>query len=166
MRSEQAFARLFAGGHRCLLFGDEAQVMVQVVDRVEQQLPQRYHSGFAVYGGLLPGSGLDEPQGVGHLVSGDCYKIEFLLQVVGLVAERLRIAETVGTEKQWPVHGHGAFHPVGKELLTVGDVADDFKRAPLAGDWMCPQFSVGHPGHGGSQFVATLLVLPNQVGDG
>ena len=56
------------------------------------------------------------------------------LQVVFLVAQRLRVAEAIGTEQERPVQRHGALQAVGEELLAVGDVADHFERTPLAGD--------------------------------
>ena len=62
------------------------------------------------------------------------HEVEFFVQVVLLVAQRLRVAEAIGTEQERAVHRHGALQAVGEELLAVGDVADHFERTPLAGD--------------------------------
>ena len=120
--------------HRRPLLGHEPKVMTQVVDGVQQQLPQRHQAGFAVDGGALPGVGGDQPS-----VRAICRRVTATrssssLQVVFLVAQRLRVAEAIGTEEQRAIHRHGAFHAVGEELLAVGDVADHFERTPLAGD--------------------------------
>jgi hypothetical protein len=51
---------------------------MQVVDGVQQKLPQRHHTGFAVDGGALPGVLGDQPQRVGHLSPGNSHEVEFL----------------------------------------------------------------------------------------
>src|SRR5262245_21716142 len=92
-------------------------MMTQVVDGVQQQLPQRHQAGFAVNGGAPPGVGRNQPERAGRLSPGDGHEVEFFLQVVVLVAQRLRVAEAVGTEQKWSLHRHRAFHAVGEELL-------------------------------------------------
>jgi hypothetical protein len=69
--------------------------MVQVIDSVEEQLPQRHEAGFAVDGGALPGVGGHHPQGAGHLSPSDGHEVEFLLQAVVLVAQRPWVAEAI-----------------------------------------------------------------------
>ena len=53
--------------------------MTQVVDGVQQQLPQRHQAGFAVDGGALPGVGGDQPERAGHLSPGDGHEVEFFV---------------------------------------------------------------------------------------
>ena len=43
------------------LLGHEWKMMAQMVDGVQQQLPQRHQAGFAVDGGTLPGIGGNQP---------------------------------------------------------------------------------------------------------
>jgi hypothetical protein len=108
--------------------------MTQVVDSVQQKLPQRHESSFAVDGGALPGVGCDQPECAGHLSPGDSHEVEFFVQIMLLVVQWLRVTEPIGTEEQRAIHSHGALDAVGEELLAVGDVADDFECTPFAGD--------------------------------
>jgi hypothetical protein len=134
--------------------------MPQVVDGVQQQLPQRHQAGFAVDGGALPGVGCDQPERAGHLSPGDGHEVEFFVQIMVLVAQRLRVAEAIGPEEQRTLHRHGALHPVGEELLAVGDVADHFERTPLAGDRAGAQLLAVMSATASSEFFDCLLVRP------
>ena len=85
-------------------------------------------------GGALPGVRGDQPERAGRLSPGNGHEVEFFVQVVILVVQRLRVTEAIDTEDKWAIHRYGALHAVGEELLAVGDVADHFERTPLAGD--------------------------------
>ena len=56
-------------------------------------------------------------RGVRGVSAGDGHQVDFLFQIVFLVAQRLRVAETIGTKQKRSIHRHNAFHAVGEELL-------------------------------------------------
>ena len=73
--------------HRRPFLGNEMKVVTQVVDGVQQKLSQRHQAGFAVDGGALPGVGGDKPERASRLTPGDGHEVEFLFEVVFLVAQ-------------------------------------------------------------------------------
>jgi hypothetical protein len=50
-----------------------------------------------VDGSALPSVGCDQPERAGHLSPGHGHEVKFFGQVLVLIMQRLRVAETIGT---------------------------------------------------------------------
>lgn len=138
--------------------------MREVIDSVEQELPQGYESGLGMDGGATPRLGRHEPQDARHLAARDLHQIELLVEVALVVLNRLGVAEAVRPDQKRTIHCQRPLHPVGEELLAVRDVADEFERAPLSLYRAATKFVLGHARNGGSKVGSPALVRCDQVG--
>ena len=128
------------------LFLDEGDVVFQMTDGVQQQLPQRDQPTLGVDAGTLQRLLRDGLEDAGHLAAGEGDQGQFFFEVAVVVADGLGVGLRVSGHQQRAVQGQRPLQAVCEELLAVADVADDLQRTPLPGDRAGKKLVAGHAG--------------------
>ena len=132
-------------------------------DGVQDQLPERHQARLAVDRRAGPRPVVEQPQDAGHLPAGEGDQLDLLLDIPVVVTERAGVAGALGTEQERPVRGDRPLHPVGEELLAVGQVADDLQGAPAALNGPGSELLGGQARHGVPELPRAGLVGGDQV---
>lgn len=143
------------------LFVDEPGVMLQVVAGRLQDLQQRERPGDVVdaaAGERLFGK---TSQDAGHLPTNVREQRELLVDVPLVAAEPGDSQALVRFEECRLVRGDDPLHAIGIDAIRVNHVADDFQRAPAAGDGTGAELVERHLADACRKMVGAVEVLVN-----
>jgi hypothetical protein len=109
-------------------------MVLQMVDCFAEQLLESLFAGFVVHADSLPCIGWQRAQYASHLPAHGLHEIDFFCGIAVVVRQVCHPAIRVGVQKRRAVFGEDTFHALGEELFRIGEMANDFERAPFAGD--------------------------------
>jgi hypothetical protein len=134
---------------RLALLVHEPAVVLDVGEHGAHELTQGDDARLVVHGLTVEGFRGERAEDAVHLGTVDADHVELLAHVALVVGQPGDIGGLVEAHEQRLVHGDDPLHPVGVDLLGVGQVGDDFQGGPFARDWPGAELLVVHAPDGG-----------------
>ena len=104
-------------------------------------------------------------QNCGHLLANNLDQFQFTFEVSIVIGEFRSKLVGVSAEECRLVFGERPFHAIGVNRLKVGEVCDEFERAPFARDRSREEFVSGHPCNRLTKELRAAKIFGDQVGD-
>lgn len=142
-----------------MLFFDERQMVAEVPDRLGEDLIESDEALFTVEAGAGEVFRRDGAEDGRDLPARDVDHVEFDFGIALSVGEGGGKELWVGEGERGLVFGKDAFDAVGEDGLGVGEVAEDFECAPLAGDGSRGEMGGSHAVDGAAEFSRTGEVI-------
>ena len=150
----------------CLAFlGNKREVVRDVAGDSLQECSQAEWASFAVATDSLEVGCRNGSQDCGHLLANVLDQFQFTFEVSIVIGEFRGKLVGVSAEEGRLVFGERPLHAVGVNRLKVGEVCDEFERAPFARNRSREEFVSGHPCNRLTEALRAAKIFGDQVGN-
>ena len=132
---------------RFALFANERHVMFDVPGGTFEKLLDREWTGFAVDAAALPVSGRKGTQNPCDVAAAGLDQPQLFFHIALVIGQPRRILLLVTTRDRRLVLGNGRRRTIDADHFEVGQMGDDFQRAPFARNGPSEDLLMAHPRH-------------------